>query len=312
MSVRVIYDMTNDQYHKHPALGSSGMKVLINETPAHFYEKYLNPDREPEEKSDALDFGGVFDCLVLEPETFEERFIVEKDFPTVKVPLLRDAGREAYDAAKNAYDNMKANKEAFYAEVERSGKQLVKVKDYDIAMKMKNNLVSHPFGFMIEESIKQASIFWIDEETGVECKCRPDMMLTPGMNHAFVYGGILDLKSTRDASPEGFGRQLFDVGYDLSAAHYINGYKRGFDVPMEEAIPWYWPLSEKRPPYLSAFRPISWEQLLRGEHYARQALRIYAECMNTGIWPGYSQDAEPAVTPYYVQRDIDKIMEGKI
>lgn len=286
----IIYGMSNEEYHAHPALGSSGMKKLLI-SPAHYYEHHLNPEHVKDEPTAALKFGSLYDCLVLEPEQFDDRYVMEEK---------HDRRSKEGKAAAEEYDAKCANK------------CIVKQADYDVAIAMKEKLMAHPLSFIIEEGIKQASIFWNDPVTGILCKCRPDIMLEPGKSEFFPNGVMLDLKSAADASAEGFGKQIFNLGYQISAAHYLTGFKRAFELPEEADVPWYWVVSEKSAPYLPVYRPITHEQLLHGKHYAAKAIRISAEAMESGNWQGYPDSPEPAITPGWIQKEINQIIEGEI
>jgi exodeoxyribonuclease VIII len=61
---------------------------------------------------------------------------------------------------------------------------------------------------------RELSLFWTDARYHVPCKARYD-----ARNH----GLVMDLKTTQDASPEGFARQAANLLYHCQAAHYFSG-----------------------------------------------------------------------------------------
>ena len=64
----------------------------------------------------------------------------------------------------------------------------------------------------------EVTVLWRDAETGIDCKCRPDFIAD--------CGALVDLKTTRDASPEGFGKEVWryrlPVGSSATPMTYIS------------------------------------------------------------------------------------------
>lgn len=53
---------------------------------------------------------------------------------------------------------------------------------------------------------------------------------------------------------------------------------------------------------------MDFEYELIGQEKVRQALETYAECMATGIWPGYAPTIKALSPPaYYVQQDEEEM-----
>ena len=63
---------------------------------------------------------------------------------------------------------------------------------------------------LLAEGRPEVSAFWLDEQTGELCKCRPDWVSPAGDGVILVDG-----KTCRDASPEGFGRAIWNLSYRL-------------------------------------------------------------------------------------------------
>lgn len=87
---------------------------------------------------------------------------------------------------------------------------------------MRTALYATPFVKKLIYGKHEESFFWKDEETGVECKCRPDS-----------YGEIsgqpicVDLKTCQCAETEKFMRDAIKLNYDIQAAHYCDGLNGG-------------------------------------------------------------------------------------
>lgn len=232
-------------YHAHPALGSSRLRELLK-SPAHFK---ANLRRETE----ALALGSLVHTLVLEPETFPDRYVV-----TPKIDGRTKEGK----AAKAALAN--------------ETRTVVDGEVMAEASACATSIMSHRVYQQIRDAQVEHTVFWTDKETGIECKARFD-----------VLGPLLvDLKTTRDASPKGFQRAIATYGYHIQAAHYMagaiaNGMEpRGFLFACVETTA----------PYLPAGYLMGNPTLEQGERDRRAALSTYAQCLRDDRWPGYNDD----------------------
>jgi len=125
----------------------------------------------------------------------------------------------------------------------------------------------------------EAAVVWIDEETQLPCKARLDKFL-PGVL-------ALDLKSTTDASPVGWPFNANRWNYDQQAAHYYDGFST-----VAEPTPFCFIAQESEPPYAAALWTPDDETVAVGRTKNRAALRRIAECVKSGVWPGYSEKVE--------------------
>ena len=109
---------------------------------------------------------------------------------------------------------------------------------------------------------REVSLVWKDALSGLLCKARPD---------AFVkwdgYSTIVDLKTTRDASPRGFAREVAIHGYHLQAAWYL----AGADVLSPVARRFVFVAVEKTPPYCVGLYELDSAALDAGSNSAQAA-----------------------------------------
>lgn len=75
----------------------------------------------------------------------------------------------------------------------------------------------------------ELSFFWIDEETGIQCKVRPDYF-RPDI------GSIVDYKTTKNHTEDGFPREIVNYGYHFSAAFYIEGVEKVAGIEIENEM----------------------------------------------------------------------------
>lgn len=254
MQPHIIDGLPNAEYHAHPALGSTSLKTLATRTPAHYQHEQANPRH-----TDAFDLGTAAHSLILEGDTTNLDIIEANNW------LTKDA---------------KTAKAASHA----AGRIPLLTKDYQQIQAMHDAVMAHPTArTLLTGHRPEASVFW--EEDGLELKCRPD---------AWQAHTIADLKTTRTADPNEFGRTAADFGYHQSAAHYIDGVK----AATGETLPFLFILVEKTAPYLVSVVELDEDALDLGRQLNDRAKRIYRECTETGRWPGYPTP-EPVSLPMW-------------
>ncbi|WP_456392767.1 PD-(D/E)XK nuclease-like domain-containing protein [Nitratifractor sp.] len=182
--------MTNEEYHDAPGISSSDFR-LLELSPLHLEHKELFAL-----EGDALKLGTLVHALVLEPESFEERFAVETF--------------EGCDLNKNS----KAYKEARAAWLESVGDRTVVPLDLWQKAEAMATRVLAIAGNLLSDGIAEESFFVDDSEFGVRRKCRPDYLRDDGV--------LIDLKTTRDGSPHEFAKSIAAFGYARQMAYYAD------------------------------------------------------------------------------------------
>lgn len=280
MNTGVYPDISNADYHGGPGVSKSGLD-LIAKSPLHYWAAYLDPMREPREETAAMRAGTAIHTAVLEPETFLDRYVI----------LPEGLDRRTKEG--------KAKYETLLAKAEEKGADILTYADFDVAMKIKSSCHIHPMARQLFRDGKaEMSVFWTDEETGVLCKSRPDWLLG-GENPA-----ILDLKSTEDASPDGFMRSAYKYRYHVQAAWYLDGLEAAMGV---KADAFMFLAVEKKAPYAAAFYYADDAMIAAGRAEYRKHLRTFAECQRTGQWPGYESKLLPLSLPKWA--DVSVLMD---
>lgn len=285
----IITDLDNEAYHNDPAIGSSALK-LMDTSPAHCYAKYFDPEREREESTPAQKLGTATHMAVFEPELFSKTYVV--------VP-------EGVDRRSNAG-------KALFAEIEDRGQQVLKPDQYKYISGMVKSLHSHKvLRLLLSLPHKfEASMFWVDDETGIKCKFRPDLFVEPCSK--FPNGLIADLKTTTDASPIGFARQAWNNKMYIQSAFYPDGFRRVFNT--QEPPMFLWLAAETDAPFARQFYAASGDIQEYGRSEYRRLLNLAAECFETGVWTGYPESVTELEFPEYAMRKIfdnqsDEIVE---
>lgn len=244
--------MTEKEYRKHPAISRSEL-WRIRESPQKF--KYYKEN--PPEPTPALLFGQVFHKMLLEPDTFDEEFVVSPE-----VNRRTKEGKQMWEAFVADHEN----KTIIHAEMYVQAKEMCDaVKREPLAVKLLKGKAELPF-------------FWTDEMTGEACKCRVDVL-----NTEYSQPIIVDLKTTTDASTESFIRSAINYGYDFQVAMYSEGVEKNIGKkPLFVFI-----AVEKDPPFSINILQADELMLRRGYDLFREYIGIYHDCKQTGNFYGY-------------------------
>lgn len=252
-----VYDVyTNAEYHAADGISKSDLD-LIHKSPAHY--KAARHEDTP-----ALRFGTAFHCAVLEHDRFNATYtVIEGDRRT---NVVKAAIKEAKEAGKTVLD----------------------ADDFNALMGMAQATFKNPIcAALLRGSLKEHSVF--SELDDVRVKCRPD-----GWN---VEKGVLfDLKSTEDASPEGFARTVAKWRYHVQDAFYRHVVASATNCDADE-LSFVFVAVEKKPPFAVALYELDELAALQGWVDAREDLRRYKTAKETGKWCGYSPRIETLSLP---------------
>ncbi len=255
---KAVATMTNEEYHAAPAVSSSGIVKLIQGTPAH-YRAYLTEKREV---TPAMELGTAIHAAVLEPEEFAKNYA----FKPAGMNFATTEGK----VWKAAHANFK----------------ILSQDDLATVRGIVDSLNEHPVAAeVIANGQKEQSFFWVDKETGIACKCRPDVLL--GKN-------VFDVKTTQDASPRGFQRNIMTYGMHLQSAWYLDGLSQIMGEPLTNFVHI---AVEKSAPYAVGLYVLDDASLERARLDIRKALQTIADCEAKGQWPAYSSEVKTMNLP---------------
>lgn len=173
---------------------------------------------------------------------------------------------------------------------ENNGHRIVLSQEtWDQLHAMKAAVMAHPAARALltgKPGKAEQSVYWVDHVTGQLCRCRPDFWRADNV--------LVDVKTTDDASLEGFGKSISNWRYDVQDAFYCDGVKAatGNDVRAFVFL-----AVEKRPPYAVACYMLTPEDVELGRLQYRRDLAVYAQCQQSGQWPGYGDKIQTATLP---------------
>lgn len=255
MKPGIYTDLTNEDYHATTAISASFLKSWILYSP--FHANYGKSDISQL----IADLGTATHSEALEPEKGNVVLSTEKTRAT------------------------KAFKE-HYEECKKQGKVLLPQKDYEMIKGMVHgvDIDGQTIGGLRndevisvllnrEDKICEASLF-AEHETGLLLKARPDIY-SPSLS------SMGDVKTTQDASPMGFARDIFKRGYHIQAAHYLLlAEANGWEVEQ-----WGFLAVSKTYPYPAHYHALTDNAIAYGKMLVNRALIDIAKAKKSGIYP---------------------------
>ena len=176
-------DLSNDEYHAHPAISSSDVKAVLTSSVWHWKNKGHT------EPTPAMQMGTAVHDMALE------------------------GGKNTIRGPENRRGN--AWKEAD-ADAKAKGKLLMVEKEYDMAERISQSLYADEVcakQLNASDAKIEHSLFATCPTTGLELRCRPDLYNPTDRVMA-------DVKKTTTASPDGFMREVYKYRYDVQSCFY--------------------------------------------------------------------------------------------
>jgi hypothetical protein len=254
-----------DEYFAWPNVSKHQLDSLAR-SPAH----YRAALEQPRKRIPHMIFGAAVHAAVLEPDKFPERYTQAPE-----IDKRTKLGREAHEAAA------------------AGGRELLKIEELVAMNEMVNAISSHPYASILlnrDDGEAEVSIAWVDEETGVPCRARPDFL-----NHA--HNVVVDLKTAQDASMGVFARACANYTYHLQAAFYLDG-MAAVKKPHDKFI---FVDAEPEPPWAVACYELGAEDVRIGRVRYRHALAVYQQCLASNTWPSYPEEIRTLELPTWAR-----------
>jgi hypothetical protein len=263
-----VYDISNEQYHAASGVSRSRL-MLLDKSPYHFWYEVMSGEAEKKEATPAMNIGSAFHTMLLEPELFEREYAVMP-----QIDRRTKQGKEDYQAFVD----------------ESQGKIVLTQDQLDKVTQMANLVKRHEIvTTLLDEAVFEQSIFWTDQETGIQFKARPDIWSAKM---------IVDLKTTADASLYKLQRSALDYGYFLQAGMAYEACK-AIGKPFEMFVIL---AAEKEAPHVPAVFMMNDDALQFGiDQFMNYKKKLY-ECLSTDKWPGYP--VQELAVPQYAQNQL--------
>lgn len=257
--------MQNDPYYSYSALSYSQLKSFASHSPFHFYSHHLASGRPPNKQTDSMAIGSAFHAMVLENADFEK----------------------TYSQAPDARRGTKAWKEA-----EEPNKILIKKNTMDELSLMRESLMSRPLSkLLFSDGKAEESVYW--NYKNVPFKSRFDYR-----NDKLKI--IIDLKTTVDASPEGFAKEITKNRYHWQAYLYTQAAASLDGSPYS----FVFAAIEKTFPYAVGFYTLTPNDLKTAEEEIDATLTRYLHCLDTNTWPDFDTEIKEIPLPNFRRKYV--------
>ncbi|MEY9179682.1 PD-(D/E)XK nuclease-like domain-containing protein [Bradyrhizobium sp. USDA 313] len=286
--------MPLDAYHRGdicdgPSVSSSTLRKLWDQSPAHAWaHSPLNPARVEEPDNEAFVLGRAAHHLLTAEIGFADQFVVRP---------------ETLDGEK--WNGNRKECKRWLAAKKREGLTVVTSAQVDVIRGMALSLGAFP---LVKEGalngLIERSMFVKDAETGLWVKSRPDVIPNDS-------GDFNDLKTTPSVLYLDLQRSIGDFGYHQQGAMVLETARAlGLEANTFTLI-WV----EKKPPYCVRAQQLKDEDIARGMKQNRAALRTFADCLSSGVWPGPGDDrddAEYVDLPDWKRKQIDERLKFEL
>ena len=272
-----------ETYHRWNLASNSRLTDMMR-SPA--YCKYrMTTDRE---ETDALKLGSAAHCAILEPDALEKRYAVagpcqatlKNGAPCGVVGSIPTGGKWFCRRKGHAPDN-----------IEQDDVIVLSPGMWDAALGIRDSVQRNPAAkALLDRQVRrEVSCVWKDEDTGLLCKARPDIL---------AHDLIGDVKTTVNAAPAEFEKHVANYGIHRQAALYMAGMRaldRKVDAFVVIAV-------QSDPPHESAVYALDPQAIRIGEIQVSRLLYQYKICVEESRWPGFMEGVIPATLPAWYQK----------
>lgn len=312
----IIRGMPSDVYHSTIGLSTSGLKMLLD-CPAKYYYKYLSGEYEPKEKP-CFKIGKACHTYILEgAEVFEATYWHNPYKNMLKADILNLLRERCKLLFSSDLKFMPLNGRSKLFNYKRLMRYITKmfnkygknksIKDYNVSdlmpilfildgldtrgIELDSNELNQVIGVgrainnnkfaknaFSQKGESELSIFWVDKETGLWLKCRPDFL-------PYDCKDIPDYKTCTSANPNTFYGDFIKFGYHVQAAQYRTGVKAVTGIGVES---FFFVAQEKEAPFITQVYLPDMDIVNYGDKAVRKAINLYQECIEKGFWDTYS------------------------
>lgn len=278
-------DMPFEDYHAIDAVSASGLRVFAR-SPWHYRNRVSITPTRPMLR------GTLAHCALLEPAAMAQRYVVTP----------QDAPRRPTDAQWNAAKSSPTSQAAkdWWREWEHkaAGREIISADDFALCLLQLDAIRKVPeLADLLRSGHGEVSIFWTDPDTRLYCKARLDWLQIDGKK-----ARVLELKSTADESPSGFGRTAARMKYELQRAHYIDAVKYGARLQFDG---WTFAAVTSAPPVLAVPYDLTDELVAQADDERAEHLQRLVWCMKENTWPAYGTGKQPLDFPAYAKRSSE-------
>lgn len=306
----VYWGIPNDDYHQIKALSSTQLKVIVKNSAAHYFARYIDEEYEDlkdEVKKKEFTAGDLVHALILEGEFVNDRYYClprKKDYPGALITdsdlqkALKDLDQPMTKKGEKKEDRVSRllsldpdaiifDKILADAEEENTGKNGIEYKIWRKAHKTYESCLAHKnVASMIraDRGLSELSIITTDPATGLRVRIRIDRLVYSAKQGAGWYQ--LDVKTTKSANPHKFSRDSAEYGYHIQQEFY----KHVFRLHTQTSCQFGFLVAEWKDAYFPELMQIDNESASAAKAQMLNGMAYLKECMDTNTWPGYNKN----------------------
>jgi hypothetical protein len=192
---------TDEEYYGDYEYVTNSQLGYIKKSPAYYWKMRNGGSLD----TPALRFGALVHTLILEPEKYQENFVV-----------FNPDDRPEKDKGMTSKLN-RAWRVRLEEECADGRKYLMTMDQYNLAIKLRNKLLSSPdVKAILDNCETEVPKCWVDFNTMTKCKGKADIVVDNG-------DMLVDIKTTgKDVSE--FRKSAYRYGYNRQAAFYMDGF----------------------------------------------------------------------------------------
>lgn len=279
----ILYDMPAGLYHadpcESPSLSASLAKTLVTESPAKAWRQHPKLGGIRKAGSKEMARGDIIHALVLDQPLKHVQVLKYENYRTKAAQIERDALTESGMTPVLQWE--------FDECIATAGAIRRQIRDFGIKL----------------EGQSEATILWETQSSKgkkVQCRSRLDHL------HFNDQACIFDLKNCANASLPAIKRTILNFGYDLQAAAYIRAVENA-DPSYQGRVKFLFLFVESEDPYPVTPVYLDGSFLSLGASKWRRAVDIWAECLESNVWPSYVTEPATISPPEWaVKEEFDQ------
>ena len=260
--------MTNEQYHSDTSSISKSGLDKIESSPLDYWWNYLRPERKKEDPTKDMKFGTAVHLSVLEPNEFQKTYV-----PMPSIDKRTTIGKSEFASLT--------------VMCESNNQILIDVIDFDIIRRMRDAIFKHPTArLLFQNGMAEQTFMFTEPNTGAKCKIRPDWL----DNTSAL---VVDLKTTEDATPNGFAKSAWEYKYYKQDPFYLDG----LEACGNDRAGFVFVNIEKTEPFKIGIHYLDGKSRQLGRDEYLRNCETYVKCLETGIWKGYEEKISEVSLP---------------
>lgn len=290
-------DLSIQDYHANKTHISATQIKLAKRSLKEFH--WWRDGKIIQEEKTHFSFGNAFELALLDKEEFAKSVAIAADAEWIAEAM----NEKDYSVARNskkykelAADFYEINKGMYI--IGDHGKESWEAIEHMLESCYQDKVIKA----LIQNTEYQISVFWTDEESGLQMKTRPDIC----KRRTDTYS-IVNVKTTEDGSQDGFSRDMVKYEYPLQATIEIQGCLQSDLMPRVDN--YFWLVVEKVPPYnatIYRFRDEDQKEMYDRLSYEKNKIK---RAIDQNLFPGYTQAADnefgildAIIPPYYYSK----------